>query len=210
MRAAPLPGARVAVVVFLKVAHGPMAFWIGVPPPLRRRPPPSRHVPWLSGCGWRRAEKWPRPRPVPPPERLRRGWVTEPARPRSRRSHQLGRVTRPGAGCEPPGGPNQGRVGGARKAESETRSKREAWRLHLLLEFLLPLQFRSHDPGAARCLRSVASVERPYSGRVRWATRGPPASAAAHSGRQGESVPHSGSQPGVSTPLRVTARECQS
>ena len=112
--------------------------------------------------------------------------------------------------CGPPGGPNQGRVGGARKAESETRSRREAWRLHLLLEFLLPLQFRGHDPGAARCLRSVASVERPYSGRVRWATRGPPASAAAHSGRQGESVPHSGSQPGVSTPLRVTARECQS
>ena len=28
--------------------------------------------------------------------------------------------------CGPPGGPNQGRVGGARKAESETRSKREA------------------------------------------------------------------------------------
>ena len=28
--------------------------------------------------------------------------------------------------CGPPGGPNQGRVGGARKAESEKRSKREA------------------------------------------------------------------------------------
>ena len=32
----------------------------------------------------------------------------------------------PAPGCVPPGGPNQGRVGGARKAESETRSKREA------------------------------------------------------------------------------------
>ena len=117
MRAAPLPGARVAVVVFLKVAHGPLAFWIGVPPPLRRRPPPSRHVPWLSGCGWRRAEEWPRPRPVPPPERLRRGWVTEPARPRSRRSHQLGRVTRPGAGCGPPGGPNHPIMGPGRSGD---------------------------------------------------------------------------------------------
>jgi hypothetical protein len=192
-----------------------------VPPPLRRRPPPSRHVPWLSGCGWRRAEKWPRPRPVPPPERLRRGWVTEPARPRSRRSHQLGRVTRPGAGCGPPGGPNQGRVGGARKAESETRSKREAeanprsgisvassdlnWNFCCL--------FRSQESrfgcGPVHSVRSLRSGG-PTPNECEAAHR-PPFSAAAHPGRQCEvSTPIPAHRPGVSSPLRVTARSCQS
>ena len=84
----------------------------------------------------------------------------------------------------------------ARKAESDTRSKREAQRMQLLLEFLLPLQFsRVAVRVRARSLRPVLS---PLSGgptpEEREVAHGPPTSAAAHSGRQGESVPHSCSQ----------------
>ena len=52
------------------------------------------------------------------------GWVTALARPCSRRTADSEGSPGPAPVCGPPGGPNQGRVGGARNAESETRSKR--------------------------------------------------------------------------------------
>ena len=80
------------------VAPGPMQLlgWCASTAPPASTALPSRPL-GSPGCGSRRAEEWPRPRPVPPPERLRLGWVTAPARPRSRRTRRLGRVTRPGA-----------------------------------------------------------------------------------------------------------------
>ena len=72
MRVASLPSARVVVVVFLWGSPmGRCNFWIGVPPPLRWRPPPVAS-PWRTRPRGL-AEEWPRPLPVPPPERLRRG-----------------------------------------------------------------------------------------------------------------------------------------
>ena len=81
-----------------EVAQGPMQLlgWCASTAPPASTALPSR-PPGAPDHGWGRAEEWPRPRPVPPPERLRRGWVTAPARPRSRRTRRLGRVTRPGA-----------------------------------------------------------------------------------------------------------------
>ena len=71
----------------------------------------------------------------------------------------------PAPGCGPPGGHNQGRVRGTRKAESETRSKREAQRIQTVLEFLLPLQISGVAVRVwARTFCSDASVGRPYSG----------------------------------------------
>ena len=98
-------------------------FWDGVPPPLRglrRRPPPSRHVPLAhpaEGGDVRRSG------PVHGPSRPRSvsvvGWVTAPARPRSRQTRRLGRVTRPGArpraaGRAQPSHHGAWKVGGAR------------------------------------------------------------------------------------------------
>ena len=56
-----------------EVVGGPMYVWIGVPPPLRRRPPPSRHVPLAHPTAGRDARRVPRSRPVPTPKILRRG-----------------------------------------------------------------------------------------------------------------------------------------
>ena len=123
MRAAPLPRARVVVGVgFLwgsPRADGSFGLEclhrsVGV-----HRPPVTS--PWLTRlrvgtCG--------RPRPVPPWSVSVVGWVTALARPRSRRTADSEGSPGPAAGSGPLGGPNQGRVGGARKSESETRSKR--------------------------------------------------------------------------------------
>ena len=68
------------------------------------------------------AEEWPRPLPVSAPTRPRRAsGHGAGARPRSRRTRRVNADSEgsPGCQCRPPGGPNQGRVGGARKAESE-------------------------------------------------------------------------------------------
>ena len=71
----------------------------------------------------------------------------------------------------------------AQKAESETRSKREAQLMQIVLEFPLPLQFsRVALRVWARTLCSVASSGPTPDGCV--AAHGPPISAAAHPGRQ--------------------------
>ena len=50
MRAAPLPSAEGGCCCWVPVMwpQGLCNFWVGVPPPLRRRPPPSRHVPLVA------------------------------------------------------------------------------------------------------------------------------------------------------------------
>ena len=130
VRAAPLPSARVVVVVgSCDVAPGPMQLlgWCASTAPPASTALPSR-PPGAPDHGWGRAEEWPRPRPVPPPERLRRAWGES----RRRRGLYHGGLAdsegspRPAPSSGPPGGPNQGRVGGARKSKSEAMSKCEA------------------------------------------------------------------------------------
>ena len=83
------------------VAQGPMQLlgWSASTAPPASTALPSR-PPGSPGCGWGRAEEWPRPR-RDGPSRLRSvsvvGWVTAPARPGLRWTLRLGRVTRPGA-----------------------------------------------------------------------------------------------------------------
>ena len=91
---------------------GRKIFWVGVPPPLRRRPPPSRHVPWLTRlrvgtCGGV-APSTARPAPGASPS-----WAGS----RRRRGLDHGGLTDsegspgPAPGCGPPGGLSQGRAG---------------------------------------------------------------------------------------------------
>ena len=75
VRAAPLPSARVVIVVgSCGVAQGPIEVldWSASTAPPASTALPSR-PPGAPGRGWGRAKEWPRPRPVPPPERLRHG-----------------------------------------------------------------------------------------------------------------------------------------
>ena len=97
VRAAPLPSARVNVALkSFEIACGKINNWMGVPPPLRRRPPPSRHVPLAFQAAGRVAR---RNGLVHCPSRHRClpvvGWVTASTRPRSPRTRRLGRVARP-------------------------------------------------------------------------------------------------------------------
>ena len=182
---------------------GQKIIWIGVPPPLRRRAPPSRHVLLAlpaAGRDMRRNDF------VHGPSRPRSvsvvGWVTTPARPRlgSRRTRRLGRVALPGArpGREPPGRLNQGRVVGARKAESETRSKRAAQAnavsvSQVFLGTSSALKSRGSGVVPYTILTRLSSGPTPIECR---AARGPPTSAAAHSRRRCV----------VSSPFRLTGR----
>ena len=151
----------------VKWPQGLCNFWVGVPPPPRRRPPSSRHVPLTH--------------PAADRDERRSGPVHGPSRPRSdsvmggsrrRRGLDHGGLADsegspgPAPVCGPPGGPNQGRVGGARKAESEKRSKREARAFAFLsANFCCLFSFKSRTLRLrARCYHSVASVGRPYSG----------------------------------------------
>ena len=129
---------------------------------------PSR-PPGAPDHGWGRAEEWPRPRPVPPPERLRRAWGES----RRRRGFDHGGLAdsegspRPAPSSGPAGGPNQGRVGGARKSKSEAMSKCEA---RANANSGISVASSDHRISRvtlrvwARTLCSVASVDRPYSG----------------------------------------------
>ena len=130
VRAAPLPSTRVVVVggILWGSPAGRCVLWIGVPPPLRRRPPPSRHVPLAHPAGTRGgvAPSAARPGPGASPS-----WAGS----RRRRGLHHGGLADsegspgPAPGRGPPGGPNQGRVGGARRAKGETRSERAPKRL---------------------------------------------------------------------------------
>ena len=175
---------------------GQCMFWISVPPPLRRRPPPSRHVPLVhpaaGGDVWRNG-------PVRVPSRPRSVSVmgcTAPGRPLARLTRRLGRVSRPGTRPRA-AGRAQPRAGGwGSKAESETRSKCEAQanaNSSGISVASSDLNGRASDVGPYSLFRRFcrAAILRVWGGS--WA--GPPISAAAHPGRQCDSdcvrsVPH--------------------
>ena len=127
---------------------------------------PSR-PPGSPGCGWGRAEEWPRPRPVLPPERLRlgvghgAGAASITADSPTRKGHP---ARRPAAGRR--AGPTKGGWVGLEKRRARLGASAELLPLlSLLCDFLLPLQFsRVAVRLPARSLYSVASVGRPYSG----------------------------------------------
>ena len=107
-----------------EVVGGPMYVWIGVPPPLRRRPPPSRHVPLAHPTAGRDARRVPRSRPVPTPKILRRG-LDHGAGAASITADSPTRKGRPAR--RPAEGRRAGLIkGGWVGLESDTRSKREA------------------------------------------------------------------------------------
>jgi len=126
VRAAPLPSARVVVVVgSCDVAPGPMQLlgWCASTAPPASTALPSR-PPGAPDHGWGRAEEWPRPRPVPPPERLRRAWGES----RRRRGLDHGGLAdsegspRPAPSSGPAGGPNHPIMGPGRSRGPELRS----------------------------------------------------------------------------------------
>ena len=147
---------------------GRKIFWVGVPPPLRRRPPPSRHVPLVHPAAGRDER---RSGPVHGPSRPRSvsvvGWVTAPARPRSRRTHRLGRVTRPSARLRA-AGRAQPRAGGSpwmgldKRGKDEERVRRSSECRFHLSSFLRCPQGSHFGCGPVRY--SNASAELPYSG----------------------------------------------
>ena len=85
----------------------------------------------------------------------------------------------------PPGGPNQGRVGGARKAGSEKKSKRKAQANAVFLSGISDassvLKGRTSGGPVLSVLSLLSGGPTPDEWEV---NRGPPTSAAAHSGRQ--------------------------
>ena len=105
---------------------------------------PSRQVPLAHpAAGGDLRRDGPRPLLVLPPKRLRRGRAGL----RRRRCLYHGGLADsagspgPAPSRGPPGGPNEGLVGAARKAEEETRSKCEAQaKANSSLNFLLPLR----------------------------------------------------------------------
>ena len=180
---------------------GRCMFWIGVPPPLRRRPPPRRHVPLAHPTAGRDARRSApfaaRPDPEDSPS-----WAGS----RRRRCLDHGGLADsegspgPAPGRGPPGRPNKGRVGGARKVESETRSKRKAGANAVFLSEISVASSCLHEGSRSGCglvlslLTLLSGGPTPDECEV---TRRPSTSASAHLGRKC----------GVSTPIRLTGPE---
>ena len=149
---------------------------------------------------------WPHPRPVSTPKRPRRG-MGHGAGAASNTADSPTRKGRPLPGpapvCGPLGGPNKGRVDGARNLKSGERARSSSECCFSLSSFFECLFSPQESRFWCGPVHSNASVERPYSGLVKGGScqpRCPPPSAAPHSGRQCGSVPLSGSRTGVSPP----------